>query len=54
MFDYDTWLNTLPDPPVSIWELDEDEDSAYDEWIDNLLMGYEAQQGENNELSLRT
>lgn len=39
MFDYDTWLSTPPDPPVSIWETDED--SAYDEWIDNLLMGYE-------------
>lgn len=41
MFDYDTWLSTPPGPPVDIWEIDEDEDSAYDEWIDNLLMGYE-------------
>ena len=31
MFDYDTWLNTPPEPPGSIWELDEDEDKAYDE-----------------------
>ena len=41
MFDYDTWLSTPPKPPVDIWEMDEDDDSAYDEWIDNLLMGYE-------------
>lgn len=41
MFDYDTWLSTPPEPLVSIWEIDEDEDSAYDEWVDNLLMGYE-------------
>ncbi|HFU3818978.1 TPA: hypothetical protein ACGO74_000179 [Streptococcus suis] len=38
MFDYDTWLSTPPDPPVSIWELDEDEDSAYDEWIDKEML----------------
>ena len=44
MFDYDTWLSTPPEPPVSIWELDEDEDrtyDAYDEWKDNVAMGYE-------------
>ena len=44
MFDYDPWLSTPPDPPVSIWELDEDEDRAYDEydeWKDNVAMGYE-------------
>lgn len=44
MFDYDTWLSTPPEPPVSIWELDEDEDrayNAYDEWKDNVAMGYE-------------
>ena len=44
MFDYDTWLSTPPEPPVSIWELDEYEDrayDAYDEWKDNVAMGYE-------------
>ncbi|HFI0065501.1 TPA: hypothetical protein ACGORS_001719 [Streptococcus suis] len=41
MFDYDTWLSTPPAPPVDVWEAGEDEDSAYDEWKDNLLMGYE-------------
>lgn len=41
MFDYDTWLSTLPEPSVDIWEIDEDEDSAYDEWKDNVAMGYE-------------
>lgn len=38
MFDYDAWLSTPPDPPASIWELDEDENGAYDaydEWKDN-------------------
>ena len=44
MFDYDTWLSTPPDPPSSIWELDEYLDRAYDEydeWKDNVAMGYE-------------
>lgn len=44
MFDYDTWLSTPPDPPSSIWELDECLDRAYDEydeWKDNVAIGYE-------------
>ena len=41
MFDYDTWLSTPPEPPIDVWELDEDEDRAYDEWKDNVAMGYE-------------
>ena len=41
MFDYDTWLSTPPEPPIDAWELDEDEDRAYDEWKDNVAMGYE-------------
>ena len=41
MFDYDTWLSTPPEPPVSIWELDEYLDRAYDEQKDNVAMGYE-------------
>lgn len=44
MFDYDTWVSTPPEPPVSIWELDEYLDRAYDEydeWKDNVAMGYE-------------
>ncbi|MDY7601271.1 hypothetical protein UN717_10260 [Streptococcus suis] len=42
MFDYDTWLSTPPEPPVDVWETGEDEDRAYDEWKDNVAMGYEA------------
>ena len=41
MFDYDTWLSTLPEPLIDIWEIDEDEDIPYDEWKDNVAMGYE-------------
>ena len=41
MFDYDRWLSTPPEPPASIWELDEYLDRAYDEWKDNVAMGYE-------------
>lgn len=41
MFDYDTWLSTPPEPPVNVWETDEDEDRAYDERKDNVAMGYE-------------
>ena len=41
MFDYDTWLSTQPEPPIDAWEKDEDEDRAYDEWKDNVAMGYE-------------
>ena len=41
MFDYDTWLSTPPEPPIDVWELDDDEDRAYDEWKDNVAMGYE-------------
>lgn len=40
-FDYDIWLSTWPEPPIDIWEIDEDEDRAYDEWKDNVAMGYE-------------
>lgn len=40
MFDYDTWLSTPSEPPVDIWETGEDEDRAYDEWKDDLAMGY--------------
>ena len=40
MFDYDTWLSTQPEP-LNIWATDEDEDRAYDEWKDNVAMGYE-------------
>ena len=41
MFDYDTWLSTPPEPLIDVWELDEDENGAYDEWKDNVAMGYE-------------
>ena len=41
MFDYDTWLSTPPDPTGSLRELDEYLDRAYDEWKDNVAMGYE-------------
>ena len=41
MFDYDTWLSTPPDPPIDVYKIDEDEDRAYDEWKDNVAMGYE-------------
>ncbi|HFU4358617.1 TPA: hypothetical protein ACGO9M_000416 [Streptococcus suis] len=41
MFDYDTWLSTPPDAPIDIWSTDEGEDRAYDEWKDNVAMGYE-------------
>ena len=41
MLDYDTWLSTLPEPPVDIWSTDEDEDRTYDEWKDDVAMGYE-------------
>ena len=40
-FDYDTWLSTQPKPPIDVWDIDEDEDRAYDEWKDNVAMGYE-------------
>lgn len=38
MFDYDTWLSTPPEP---LSEPDVDEDRAYDEWKDNVAMGYQ-------------
>ena len=41
MFDYDIWLSTWPEPLIDIWEIGEDEDRAYDEWKDNVAMGYE-------------
>ena len=44
MFDYDTWLSTPPEPLINVWEIDEDENGsydAYDEWKDNVAMGYE-------------
>ena len=41
MFDYDTWLSTPPEPPIDVYKIDEDEDRAYDEWKDNVAMGYE-------------
>ena len=41
MFDYDTWLSTPPEPPIDVYKTDEDEDRAYDEWKDNVAMGYE-------------
>ena len=44
MFDYDTWLSTPPDPPINVWDIDETEDRAYDEydeWKDNVAMGYD-------------
>ena len=41
MFDYDTWLSTPPEPTINVWDIDEDEDKAYDEWKDNVAMGYE-------------
>ena len=44
MFDYDTWLSTPPEPLINVWEIDEDESGAYDaydEWKDNVAMGYE-------------
>ncbi|BDD37907.1 hypothetical protein [Streptococcus ruminantium] len=37
-FDYDTWLST---PPELYQPKEEDEDRAYDEWKDNVAMGYE-------------
>ena len=50
MFDYDTWLSTPPEPPINAWDIDETEDRAYDEWKDNVAMGYEYQgKGENIE-----
>lgn len=48
MFDYDTWLSTPPGPPVDIWETGEDEDSAYDEWKDNIVPHYEGGIGFEN------
>ena len=44
MFDYDTWLSTPPEPLTNVWEIDEDENGAYDaydEWKDNVAMDYE-------------
>ena len=44
MFDYDTWLSTPPELLINVWEIDEDENGAYDaydEWKDNVAMGYE-------------
>ena len=41
MFDYDTWLSTQPEPQINVWDIDETEDRAYDEWKDNVAMGYE-------------
>ena len=44
MFDYDTWLSTPPEPPINVWDIDETEDRAYDEydeWKDNVAMGYD-------------
>ena len=41
MFDYDTWLSAQPEPLINVWAIDEDEDRAYDEWKDNVAMGYE-------------
>ena len=41
MFDYDTWLSTPPEPLINVGEIDETEDRAYDEWKDNVAMGYE-------------
>ena len=41
MFDYDTWLSTSPEPLIDVYKIDEDEDRAYDEWKDNVAMGYE-------------
>ena len=41
MFDYDTWLSTPPEPQINVWDIDETEDRAYDEWKDNVAMGYE-------------
>ena len=44
MFDYDTWLSTPPEPQINVWDIDEDENGAYDaydEWKDNVAMGYE-------------
>ena len=51
MFDYDTWLSTPPEPPGSgsIWELDEYLDRAYEEWKDNVAMGYEQRQRKTKE-----
>lgn len=39
MFDYDIWLSTPPELPIDV--LDIDEDRSYDEWKDNVAMGYE-------------
>ena len=41
MFDYDTWLSTQPEPQINVWDIDETEDRAYDEWKDNVAMGCE-------------
>ena len=41
MFDYDTWLSTQQGYLIDIWGINEDEDRAYDEWKDNVAMGYE-------------
>ena len=41
MFDYDTWLSTPLEQPINVWDIDETEDRAYDEWKDNVAMGYE-------------
>ena len=50
MFDYDTWLSTQPEPQINVWDIDETEDRAYDEWKDNVAMGCEYQKkGENIE-----
>ena len=44
MFDYGTWLSTPQEPSINVWDIDETEDRAYDEYDerkDNVAMGYE-------------
>ena len=44
MFDYGTWLSTPQEPSINVWDIDETEDRSYDEydeWKDNVAMGYE-------------
>ena len=36
--------STPPEPPINVWDIDETEDRSYDEydeWKDNVAMGYE-------------
>ena len=33
----------------NVWDIDETEDRTYDEWKDNVAMGYEQKRGKEND-----